>query len=70
MSENSDKNYQSELTDQTVINNIDLGGILNLATEDTNNIRLSILIVKTYRALEQHCVFYNFNRFQNRIWKC
>ena len=41
MSENSDKNYQSELTDQTFINNIDLGGILNLATEDTLNIRYS-----------------------------
>ena len=29
----------SELPDETVMNNIDLGGILNLATEDTLNIR-------------------------------
>ena len=28
-----------ELPDETVMNNIDLGGILNLATEDTLNIR-------------------------------
>jgi len=37
--ENLDKNEESQLPDETVINNIDLGGILNLATEDTLNIR-------------------------------
>ena len=31
--------HDSELPDETVMNNIDLGGILNLATEDTLNIR-------------------------------
>ena len=37
--EEEDKNSDSQLPDETVINNIDLGGILNLATEDTLNIR-------------------------------
>ena len=40
--ENLDKNEESQLPDETVINNIDLGGILNLATEDTLNIRYLI----------------------------
>ena len=30
---------ENSLPDETAINNIDLGGILNLATEDTLNIR-------------------------------
>lgn len=34
-----DKNSDPQLPDETAINNIDLGGILNLATEDTLNIR-------------------------------
>ena len=41
-SEESDKKKDDdnfELPDETSINNIDLGGILNLATEDTLNIR-------------------------------
>ena len=40
-----DNNF--ELPDETSMNNIDLGGILNLATEDTLNIRyLEILMDK------------------------
>ena len=42
--ESTDKKSDStstnfELPDETSMNNIDLGGILNLATEDTLNIR-------------------------------
>ena len=43
--EEEDKNSDSQLPDETVINNIDLGGILNLATEDTLNIRYFSYIV-------------------------
>ena len=42
-----DNNF--ELPDETSMNNIDLGGILNLATEDTLNIRyLEILMDNTF----------------------
>ena len=36
---NEDSSNNFDLPDETSMNNIDLGGILNLATEDTLNIR-------------------------------
>ena len=36
---NVEEEAENALPDETAINNIDLGGILNLATEDTLNIR-------------------------------
>ena len=42
-----DNNF--ELPDETSMNNIDLGGILNLATEDTLNIRyLEFILDNTF----------------------
>ena len=60
-----------EIADETLINNIDLGGILNLATEDTLNIRsdsLQIFRFCLYFRIKPNNLFFNYLISRELFW--